>query len=335
MTRNAALAVLAAALMAACSNAGENRILSISSTGIVKGVVYFDKDGDRTLSIGDDSVKNIRVRLINLGGNDTVSSALTAVSGQYRMSGVPVGTYKVSLDTTSLVDTAVIAQLDSAQITVLPGDSTVVVIGVGYPHVSIKTARTTVPLGHRVFVEGIVLNAATGPNSFFIDTTVNIQDTSAAIRLTRLLATTANVADSVRVRGTVSTRSGQRTLDVVSTFVIAPSFLPTATTVMAAQAQTAKNGTLDAQQVQILLATVADTSRDPAGGYHMTMSDSSGTVDVFLDLNPFPLSSLPPTPSSPYIPGNKFKIIGLLEPTGAPGVWRVQPRSQSELLKLP
>ncbi len=328
--RRAWLAVLAAAAMAACSNAGESKILSVSTTGIVKGLVYFDKDGDRTLSALDDSVKNIRVRLLSLNGIDTVSTAVTAVSGQYRIANLPVGTYRVSLDTTSLLDTAVIAQLDSSQVTVLPNDSSTVIIGIGYPHVSVKAAKTTVPLGHRVFLEGIALNA---PGTFS-DTTMHIQDTSAAIRMTRLLATTATVADSVRVRGTVSTRSGQRTLDVVTTFVISPSFLPSATTVTTAQAQTAKNGSLDAQQVQILLAQVADTLRDTLG-FHLTMSDSSGTTDVLLDPLDFPLSSLPPVPGSPYIPGSKFKIVGLLVPTGAAGIWRVKPRSSSELVKLP
>ncbi len=330
MTRRPWLAVLAAAAMAACSNAGESRILSVSTTGIVKGLVYFDKDGDRTLSAADDSVKNIRVRLLSLNGADTVSTAVTAVSGQYRVANVPVGTYRVSLDTTTLVDTAVIAQLDSTQITVLPNDSTFVIIGVGYPHVSIRKARTTVPLGHRVFIEGIVLNA---PGNFS-DTTMHVQDTSAAIRMTRVLATSANPADSVRVRGTVSTRDGQHTLDVVSTFVVTPSFLPSAVTLTVGQAQTAKSGTLDAQQVQILLGQVADTSRDVLG-FHLSVNDTSGTVDVLLDPIPFPLSSLPPVPGSPYIPGSKFRIIGLLVPTGAPGVWRIKPRSQSELVKLP
>jgi hypothetical protein len=328
--RRAIIAALMTAGALACSNSGENRFLSVSTTGVVKGLVFFDKDGDLALGAADDSVHGIKVQLVTLNGSDTVATATTPLSGQYRIANVPVGTYKVVLDKTTLIDTAVIALQDSAQVTVLPNDSAVVVIGIGYPHVSIRVARTTVPLGHRVFITGIILNSP----STFSDTTMHVQDTSAAIRMTRVVATPAAAADSVRVRGTVSTRDGQRTLDVVTTFVVAPSFLPSATTVTTGVAKIAANGSLDAQQVQILLATVTDTSRDTEG-FHLTVNDSSGALDVLLDPLQFPPSVLPPVASSPYIPGSKFRIVGLVVPTAAAGIWRVKPRSQAELIKLP
>jgi len=42
----------------------------------------------------------------------------------------------------------------------------------------------------------------------FGDTTMHLQDTSAAIRTTRVRATTAQPGDSVRIRGTTGTRAG-------------------------------------------------------------------------------------------------------------------------------
>lgn len=332
MRRSVFAAALLASAALGCSNAGENRLLTVSASGIVKGLVFFDKDGDLALSAADDSVHNIRVRLLTLSGSDTVASVLTPLSGQYRISGVPVGTYKVVLDQSTLSDTAVIARQDSTQVTVLPDDSAIVVIGIGYPHVSVKAARALAP-GKKVFLEGIVLN---GPN-VFSDTTMHLQDTSAAIRMTRLVATPAAAADSVRVRGTVSTRDGQPTLDVVTTFIVNPSFLPSATTVTTGQASTAVNGTRDAQQLQILLAVVTDTSTD-VNGFHLTVNDSlsaSGALDVLLDPVAFAGAPIPPAFNSPYVPGSKFRIVGLAVPTGTPGIWRVKPRSQSELVKLP
>jgi len=245
--RRASIAAACAAFALACTNAGSDRLTAVSQEGIVKAIIYFDVDGSRSLTAGDDSVKSMTVRLVTLNGRDTVGSGTTTVSGLLRITGVPVGTYKVVLDTTPLLDTATIASQDSSQVTVLPADSTGVIIGVGYPHVTIAQARTAAlyPLGRKLWVQGIVLNS---PASFR-DTTMHVQDNTAAIRATRVIATAASPADSVRLRGTTSTRAGQRTLDVVTVFVVGPSFLPSATTVTAQQAATAAGGTRDAQQL--------------------------------------------------------------------------------------
>jgi hypothetical protein len=209
-----------------------------------------------------------------------------------------------------------------------------VLIGVGFPHVSIRAARTTVPIGRKVWVEGIVLNAP----SNFRDTTMHVQDTSAAIRATRVASTGAVASDTVRVRGTISTRAGQRTIDLVTTFVVGPAFLPTAPTVTTAQAASAVSGTRDAQQLVVLLATVSDTnnpSQGPNGEFRMTVNDGSGALEVLLDPTADPAFRYPPQGSLPglFIPGNKFDITGLIVPTGTPGVWRLKPRSAAELVK--
>src|SRR5205823_977314 len=117
-------------------------------------------------------------------------------------------------------------------------------------------------------------------------------------------------------------------LDVVTTFIVNPSFLPSATTVTTAQASTAAGGTRDAQQLQILIATVTDTTRG-ADGWHLTVNDGSGALDVLLDPVAFVGAPIPPNPASTYVPGNKFLIVGLAVPTGTPGIWRVKPRSQA------
>jgi hypothetical protein len=310
-----------------CGNAGESRLLTVSASGVVKGLVYFDLDGNGALSFGDDSVKGMRVSLLTKSLGDTVATAVSAVSGQFRMTGVPVGTYRVSVDAGILSDTAVIAKVDSAEITVVPGDSTAFLVGAGYPHVSVSAARTTALLGRRVFVEGIVLNT---PGTFR-DTTMHVQDTSGAIRTTRVHLTSAQAADSVRVRGTTSRRAGQRTLDDITVFGLRSSFLPSATTATTAQAASANNGARDAQQLQVLGATVTDTA-SVAGDFQLMVSDGSGALEVLLDGTADP-AFRPPFLPGVYIPGNKFDIVGLAVPTGAPGVWRLKPRSSVELIK--
>jgi hypothetical protein len=308
---------------AACSNAGEGRLLSIASKGVVKGLVYFDLDGNLAPSAGDDSLKGVRVSLLSLSSGDTAASGLTAVSGQFLLSNVAVGTYRVAVDTTLLADTAVIAKLDSAQVTVLPGDTTAFTVAASYPHISVRAARTTVPQGRRVFVEGIVLNA----RGTFRDTTMHVQDTSAAIRTTRVRVTTAQPGDSVRIRGTTSLRDGQRTLDDITTIVLRGSFLPPFTTVTTLQAASASGGALDAQQLQVLSATVTDTAT-VGGDFRLIVNDGSGALEVLLDA-----TAVPPTPPGLYVPGNKFDIVGLAVPTSVATVWRLKPRTAADLVK--
>lgn len=333
-----ALVVAAAALAAfACSNAGEGRLLNVSADGIVKGFIYSDADGNRVFSQGDDSVKSMTVRLVTMNGTDTVGTGTTPLSGRFRIANVPVGTYRVLLDTTPLADTMRIAQQDSTTVTILPGDSVGVILGVSYPHVSIRAARTAVLVGRKVFVEGIVLNSPNPPSNFS-DTTMHVQDTSAAIRATRIVATPATVADSVRMRGTTSTRTGQRTLDLVTVFPISPRFLPSATVATTLQAKLAFGGTRDAQLIDLPKVTVSDTTRGTM--WRMTVNDSAqtGALEIVLDPQadfafrpPFP----PGTPASPYVPGSKFHIVGLLVPSGTAGIWWVKPRSAADIVLLP
>lgn len=329
-------AVMAALLGLGCSNAGESRLLSVSGQGVFRGAIYFDLDGNRVLSAADDSVKNMKVRLVSLSGQDTVATATSLVTGVFRVSGVPVGTYRVLLDTTPLVDTAKIAQQDSLQVTILPGDSATVILGVGYPHVSIRAARTTVPAGRRVFVEGIVLNAPFN----FRDTTMHVQDTSGAIRAARIVASPVVAADSVRLRATTGTRNpgSERILDVVTVFVVKPAFLPTASTITTGQAAAAKlpagpNGALHAQQIQVLNAPVTGVDSTSGPDYIMTVNDGSGSLDVVLDPQADPAFKFPSRPVGLYNVPNKFDIVGLLVPSGTPGVWRLKPRSSAELVK--
>ena len=340
MRRLPLAAVLASAVALACSNAGADKLLSIGGNGVVRGVIFFDMDGNRVISAGDDSVRNLTVRLMTLDGLDTIASGASAVSGQFRIPNVPVGTYRVVLATGPLSDTAVVVAQDSQQVTILPQDSVAVVIGVSYPHISVRAARNPglFPVGRKVFLEGIALNAP----SNFRDTTMHLQDTSGAIRMTRIVATSTGPGDSVRVRGTTSTRTGQRTLDVVTVFPISLSFLPTATTVTTAVAKTASNGALDAQQVLILNAPITDTNPTVnAPDFTVTVNDGSGALEILLDPNApgFQTNVVrPPNPAAtpPYvIPGNKFDIVGLLVPTSTPGVWRLKPRSSAELTQRP
>ena len=96
------LAATAALLVLGCANAGENRLLTIDATGVVRGFVYFDLNGNRIIEATDDSLQNITVRLVTLNASDTVASAVSDVHGFFSLNNVPAGRYRMVADTTPL-----------------------------------------------------------------------------------------------------------------------------------------------------------------------------------------------------------------------------------------
>ena len=136
--------------------------------------------------------------------------------------------------------------------------------------------------------------------------------------------------DSVRLRARVSTRLGQRALDDVSVFIVAPTFVPTAHSVSSAAAATGAGGSLDAALVSILDATITDTVT--VGGHlTLTMNDGSGAVTVVLDRAADAVFRAP-FPAGMFVAPNRFDVIGVLVPTGT-GTWRVRPRSALDLTR--
>ena len=187
------------------------------------------------------------------------------------------------------------------------------------PVISIAAARALAS-GRTAVVVGVALNSS----GTFSDTTVDLADTSGAIRLTRLRSA-VTAGDSVRVRGTTATRNGQPTLDGGTTTALGRGFYPTAATLTTAVAATAAGGTRDAQLVVVPNATINDTAT-VLGNFHLTVSDGSGNLVVVLDrLAGFLVPGV-------YLPSSTFDVIGLLTPTGT-GTWLLEPRSAADLLK--
>ena len=319
------LALLAGSL-AGCPNAGEDRILAVSATGVVRGLVYFDLNGTLAPDQGDDSLKDVRVKLVTKGTRDSIAGASSLASGIFRFAGVQVGTYVVIVDSTSVGDSAMVVKQDSTEVTVPPGDSVAVNIGISFPRVSIAEARA-LPPGRKVFVEGVALNARDN----FRDTTLHVQDTSGAVRVTRVRSAGVFTGDSIRLRGTVSRRSGLPSLDDVTVFSLGVAFLPTASQITTAQAATAQGGSLDAMQAVVLNATINDTLT-VGNDFRLTVDDGSGVLEVLLDATADAAFRVPLLPGV-YVPGNAFDIVGILVPTGSAGLWRLKPRSAQDLVR--
>ncbi|MFN0097642.1 MAG: hypothetical protein ACKVS7_03130 [Gemmatimonadaceae bacterium] len=330
MTRTMRNIVLRSAMalgLAACSNAGEGRVIGLEATGVVTGRVYFDANGSRTSDAEDLPQAGVRVVLRAAGGATTSRSALTGADGRFRLTGVPVGAYSVGIDTTTIGDSVrVVTALPTAAV-VLPNDSVTVETAVGFPIRTAAQVRTLAP-GTPVFVVGIALHA----RDTFSDTLLHVVDTSGALRATRVRPAAAAVVagDSVRLRGRVAVRLGQRVLDDVSTFAVGRTFIPTTPLLTSAQAATASAGTRDAALIRLVNVLVTDTAT-VAGNVQMTVTDGSGAVVVVLD-RAADVAFRAPLPAGQYSVGFRFDLSGVLTPTGT-GTWRVRPRSVLDLVR--
>ena len=320
--------VTAALVAAGCENGGATRAIEVSATGVVRGEVYFDANGSGSRDAADVGYAGARVRLLAPGGRDTLFRVTTGADGTFRLSGIPVGSYGILVDSSSAGDSAFVVTGTPTPVAVLPGDSVTFVGAISFPIVSIADARTR-PLGMRLFVRGIALHA----RETFSDTTLHVVDATGAMRATRVRPSSTPVAggDSVVLRARTAVRLGQRVLDDVSVFIIRPTFIPTAATITTGVAATGGGaGARDAQLVRILDAAVVDTAT-VSGDLQMTMNDGSGAVVVILD-RAADIGFRAPLPAGLYVATNRFDLSGILVPTGT-GVWRVKPRSALDLTR--
>jgi hypothetical protein len=322
-------AVLLAALLAGCSNAGRDRVLTVRQFGTVEGRVSFDVNGSGVFEQGTDSgLAQIGVHLVAEGTNDTVVSGRTGTAGAFSLTDVPVGVYVLAVDTTGFGDSLKVTRVDSASFSVAPTQTVTVNAAIGYPQVSIRAARALTP-GRRVFVVGVALNASAA----FSDSMVGLADTSGTILLTRVKGSFL-AGDSLRVVATAAVRSGQPALDDPTVFALGQGRIPPAAALTTVLAASAAGGTRDAQLVVINTATIGATASVVMGSvsyYSLTVSDGSGDLQVLLDPKAGFVSPIIP---GIYLRGYKFNFIGLLVPTGT-GSWMLRPRSTVDVTPLP
>ena len=327
--RKTGVGILAATLCAltACDNAGEDRVLAIGPTGSVRGFTYFDENGDRVPDAGlDTPMPGVRVVLLVRGGIDTVAEATSGVDGGYVMPNIPVGTYTLEVDTTTVGDTVEVVRIDTALVQLLPEDTTTVEVAISYPSVTTAQARALTQ-GTKVFIKAIALNTITiGTSGAFGDTTVHIFDNAGFLRATNVQRATVIQGDSVRFLGSVRQRAGEPVLDQVEAFFVQVATTPPPENVTTAMADAADGGRLDAALVRVVSAVVTDTATIQ-GGFLVTVNDGSGQLDV--DIRATTLIVIDST--SGIVPSATGDFTGVLVPTGT-GRWTLRPRSDADIV---
>jgi hypothetical protein len=321
--------VMMTALALACQNAGEGRVLGITSSGLVNGLVFLDRNGNHVLDAGDTALANLPVRLLAKGTRDTAARGSSNSGGQFRFSAIPVGSYAVVIDTTILGDSLRVTRVDTSAVTIRPDDTLAIRITVAFPELTVAQARVA-PSGKKMFVVGVALIS----RGLFGDSTVNISDTASAIRLTNVRTQFVVTGDSLRVLGTRATRDGQPTIDRGNIFTLSINADPPLRAAKTGTASSADGGKLDAALVRVLNAAITDTATVPSsptgnisGGRRLMVNDSSGAFEVRLDT----LVGFKGAALAGDTVGARFDILGILVPIGS-GTWRLKPRSPSDMV---
>jgi hypothetical protein len=194
-------------------------------------------------------------------------------------------------------------------------------VTVGSAKATVAQARS-LPVGRVVLIEGVALNDW----AMFADSTVHVADDTGSIRMVAVRPSSIVASQRVRMLGTIGRRDGQPVLSNVTPAVIGAGIMPLAPNLQTVVAATADGGRLDAALVRISLATVSQNTTLGAD-YLLRVSDGSGTVEVLLDRD----GGFQP---AAYPANVRMNVTGVLVPTGS-GMWRLKPRSPSDIVILP
>jgi hypothetical protein len=326
--RSLAGALIASLLVAGCES-GPDQIVAIDGTTFVGGLVALDRNGSGTIDAGDTAFAGAPVQIRAYGSGALVTTATTGADGVYRFPGLPVGTYRISLDPAILGDTLEAVALQRDTFTVGVRDTVVVIHTIRYPFVSPEEARAH-PAERRVFVEGVALQGW----GTFGDASLHVQANGSALRATRVEAAAVALGDSVRLRGTLRDVNGHRVLDDVRAYVIRkavfpfPMSLPSPDTLTTAAAATADDGRLDAAQVHIT-AEIRDTLHRGLD-FVTVVDDGSGPLHVHFDRHVDWTRGGLFDPAL-LAPGASIEASGLLvrRPDGS---WQLRPRLRAEVV---
>jgi len=325
----AASTALALLLAGGCEDlVVDGRGISVEGEGTVEGVVRLDMDGNGVIGGQDPPVPGIRMRLMAAGSGGVVDTASTNEEGLYRMTGVPIGDFRLVIDSTTLADNVQVFGLEPDPFFVAPQATVQASFGLTFPEVSLAEARA-LDQGERVFTRGIVLNQRPTPG----DGVVHVREGNTYLRVTNVPSMTLAVGDSVRILGRTATSAGQPILEEATIIRLRLSdFTVIPLEVTSAQARTAQGGSLDAALVRIRQAVILDTV---SVGNHLrvTADDGSGPVDLFLrEFINFNRTQLVPNEAL------FVQATGLLVPVqdGTGEIrWRLTPRATGDLTVAP
>lgn len=311
------LPTLLAATAISCTEGG-GPVTIDDRTGVVRGMAFVDRNADGEYAAASDALaEGVTASLLLDGTGVTVAATVTAADGSFRMTGVPIGRYRLVAERGALGDTVEVQLIENAVFSLAQNDTVVRDVRIGYPRTT-AAALGEVPFGRRVVIEGLALNNW----SAFGDSTVHVTDLTGSVRTMRVAQSNVQAGDSVRMLGTVAERDGQPVLTSITPIVIRAGVgLAPPDSVSTAAAATAGDGAFDAALVRIGGPIVAAQTL-PNGDMVVGVDDGSGLLEVVLD------DAIPFTPSQ-FQPGAVLQATGVLVPV-AGSAWQLKPRSTAD-----
>lgn len=245
---------------------------------------------------------------------------MSNANGFFSFSELKVGRYGIAIDESTLGDSLHIQLMESV-VTVVAGGTANADVSVGYNQVNVAALKT-LPLGRRVILKGVALNAW----SAFGDATLHVADSTGVIQAVRVAPENVQAGDSVRLLGNVVSSNGQVTLGDATVFKIpgAPPVVRTPDTLTTARAVTADDGRLANDLVHIDSASIVNIQPLAGGDVVLNVDDGSGLLRVVLSA-PGGFGSL-----TNVVPGALLDATGLLVRRET-GEWDLKPRSVADV----
>jgi len=321
--------ILALLAGSACTNAGDRLTIPSLPTGAIQVLAVFDRDASHSFTSLDTVFAGVRVALLVPGGQDTLRTGVTNAQGLATFDSLPLGSYRVVIDSRVLGDTIGVIAGDTGSVRIIAEvDSNRLgrIIRLGYTEVTLATARN-MAAGKRVLVHAVV----TSGFQLFRDSSAFLVDSSGALRVAAMRARSGilgnNIGDSVLVLGTTGKSLGQGVLlngFLVGAYVTVIPPLPRITTVV--DANNAKGGALDAVLIQLSNVVIRDTATSGTD-FALKVADPADTsvkTTVLID-------QLLAAPRSFFAPGRTGTFKGVLMPVGN-GTWVLKPRTGADVV---
>lgn len=325
-------------LLSACADGEPAPPFEVDGSGTLEGLLFLDvnRDGIFDPSAGDRALSNVNVSLRERGGTAVIANATgkTNTVGRFLISGVPIGTHDLVVDTAGVGAGVAFCQ-NPIPVTIFLNESQFSNVAARAGCVITIAEAEAKAQGSTSTIAGIVTarpNQISATSGFWY-----IQDATGGTQLFGLLGgRTLAVGDSVEVTGTLTTFSnelefiapGQINVHVVGARTIAP----TVVTTKQAGEPTSLTDPLLGRLVTVRKArqTNAFTA---GGGRNATFDDGSGPVTVRIESG-LVTTSADVTTRFPFVaPGKCFDITGILRnfSTGT----QLTPRSLTEIVEVP
>lgn len=308
--------------------------IEITGEGNIEGFVFFDasEDGIFDPADGDSAVAGVGVVVRSRGTEENLPNGSTSsgTDGRFLLTGMPLGTHDMFIDTLT-VPTGISICQNPLRVSVYNDETAFQTVN-GRPGCLITIlAAKEVPLGEFVIVRGIVTSAPGQIESNF--TYIEEATGGLFVFAPALMGQGIEVGDQIEVGGTTTIFSGQFELENVVLRVVTPDVeTPVPTLVTTADIAASGADPLDDLQnrfVRVEKAELLEAFTASGNSQNSTIDDGSGAVTIRIDDGVWNRNDL----DNQYPAGKCYDINGFAANFNGGG--QIFPRSDADIVEVP